>query len=92
MITYDYEVYYKTTPENKHRGTIEAESEEEAVQMVRDVYFAAPVEVNLLIGNGDELYGNGDEDSTALVSDNPGPRQGEQSDPDAPPRVHPKLY
>ena len=85
MITYDYEVYYKTTPENKHKGTIEAESEEEAVQMVRDIYFAAPVEVNLLVGNGDE-------DSTAFVSDNPGPRQGEQSDPDAPPRVHPKLY
>lgn len=62
-MTYTYDVYYKTNPEKKHRGTIEAESEKEAVQKVRDVYFAEPVEVNLLLGNADE-------DVTAFVSDN----------------------
>lgn len=71
MRTYTYNVYYKSTPKNKHRGSVEADSDEEAIQKVRNIYFSAPVEVELLLGNGDE-------DATALVVDNPGPNYGKE--------------
>ncbi|MHC8317385.1 hypothetical protein [Pseudomonas sp. LB3P31] len=84
MFTYSYEVFYKDTPENKHRGSIKANTPTEAKEMLRAKYHAYPIEINLTPNRVD------DDVAAFVVNNGSGICRPGFLDPDAPLAVFPK--
>ncbi|KKX59380.1 hypothetical protein [Pseudomonas putida] len=53
MTTYNYEVFYESTPNNKFYGKIDANTPAEAIAAVEGIYFRYPVKVNVWPFDGD---------------------------------------
>ena len=83
MTKFCYEVYYPNTPENKHKGTMEANTPDEVKEKLKAEFYVHPIEVNVWVRDDSEV-------SALVVNNGSGICRPGYLDPDEPHAVFPK--